>query len=154
MSTSPERQGTLDLRIENLIAAYGEGGGVPARAQWQALLKVPEDAPVTVLNFFKFRAEAQYDPKSGETPCSGQEAFSRYAAVSAPALEKVGGRFLLLAPFGGSFIGDQEDWDFVVAGTYPNRNAVLALFEDQDYRHCYIHRLAACERQRVLFCPA
>ena len=154
MKTSPERRGAVAERIENLIAAYGEGDGRPSRAQWQALSALPEETPVTLLNFFKFRAEARYGGRSGEAPCSGAEAFSRYAAVSAPALERAGGRFTLLAPFGGSFIGGVEDWDFIAAGSYPGRNAVLALFEDEDYRRCYVHRLAACERQKVLFCPA
>lgn len=154
MNTSPERRGAVEARIESLIAAYGEGDGLPSRPQWEALCALPEEVPVTLLNFFKFRNEARYGDTSGETPCTGAEAFSRYAAVSAPALERAGGRFTLLAPFGGSFIGAAEDWDFVAAGSYPGRHAVLALFEDEDYRRCYVHRLAACERQKVLFCPA
>jgi len=154
MNTSTERHGAAKERIENLIAAYGEGGGLPSRAQWQALSALPEGTPVTLLNFFKFRAEARYGGRSGEAPCTGPEAFSRYAAVSAPALERAGGHFRFLAPFGGSFIGETEDWDFLAAGSYPDRSAVFALFEDEDYRRCYVHRLAACERQKVLFCAA
>lgn len=154
MKTSAERRDRMEERVEKLIAAYGEGEGRPSRAQWQALAALPEEAPVTLLNFFKFRAEARYGTGRGEAPCTGAEAFSRYAAVSAPALERAGGHFKFLAPFGGSFIGANEDWDFIAAGSYPDRNAVFALFEDEDYRRCYSHRLAACERQKVLFCPA
>ena len=141
-------------RVAAMISVYGENGAVPARSQWEALMSLPADAPVTLLNFFKLRREAHYAGGSGASPCSGQEAFSRYAAVSAPGLEKVGGRFLLLAPFGMAFVGEDEDWNFVAAGSYPNRNAVLALFEDQDYRKAYVHRVAACERQKVLLCLA
>jgi len=53
-----------------------------------------------------------------------------------------------------AFVGEDEDWDFVAAGSYPSRNAVLALFEDQDYRKAYVHRVAACERQKALLCLA
>src|SRR5690606_1578033 len=139
---------------EKLIAAYGEGDGRRSRAQWQALSALPEETPVPLLNFFRFRAGARYGGRSGEAPRSGAGAFPRSAAPRAPALEPAGGRFTLRAPFGGSSIGGVEDWDFIAAGSYPGRNAVLALFEDEDYRRCYVHRLAACERQKVLFCPA
>jgi uncharacterized protein (DUF1330 family) len=142
-------------RVAALVAAYGDGadGAAPRATQWQALL-ARTAAPVTLVNFFKLRTQANYPAGSRAEPCSGQEAFGRYAAVSAPGLEKVGGRFLLLAPFEMAFVGEAEDWDFVAVGAYPGRDAVLALFEDADYRQAYIHRVAACERQKVLLCAA
>lgn len=143
-------------RIAALVAAYGEGAdsAAPRAAQWQALLARPAAAPVTLINFFKLRAAANYPVRAGVPACTGQEAFGRYAAVSAPGLEKVGGHFLLLAPFEAAFIGEAEDWDFVAVGSYPDKDAVLALFEDADYRKAWIHRVAACERQKVLICAA
>ncbi|MCF8469597.1 MAG: DUF1330 domain-containing protein [Parvibaculum sp.] len=151
MKASPQSRSS---RLDALIAAYGEGGAAPAREQWQALLAVPEGTPVTLLNFFKLREVAHYPKGSAATACSGQEAFSRYSAVSMPGLEKAGGRFVLLAPFGASFIGETEDWDFVAAGSYPDAASVLALFEDRDYREAYAHRAAACERQKTVLCLA
>lgn len=65
MKTSAERRDRMEERVEKLIAAYGEGEGLPSRAQWQALAGLPEEAPVTLLNFFKFRAEARYGTGSG-----------------------------------------------------------------------------------------
>src|SRR5690606_17763325 len=60
MKANPENDNANDnakesLRIDRLIAAYGEGEGAPGRAQWQALLALPEASPVTLLNFFKLR---------------------------------------------------------------------------------------------------
>lgn len=141
-------------RIATLISAYGESGSSPLRSQWEALMSLPADSPVTLLNFFKLRTKARYAGTDSADSCSGQDAFSRYAAVSAPGLERVGGRFLLLAPFGSTFAGESEDWDFVAIGSYPNRDAVIALFEDDAYREAYAHRVAACERQKVHLCPA
>lgn len=74
----------------------------------------------------------------------------RYAAVSGPTLEKVGGRFLLSGPFETTLIGDDEDWDLVAIGSYPSREALLALFDDGAYRDAWGHRVAAVERQRVV----
>ena len=86
------------------------------------------------INFFKLNERARYDEESDEVPCSGEEAFQRYATVSVPTLEKVGGHFLLRAAFQSDLIGDAEDWDVVAVGTYPDLEAVLALFEERPLR--------------------
>lgn len=150
---------TIETRLDRLVAWYGDGadGAAPTRAQWRALLERPADQPVTVVNFFKLREEAAYSEgmETMSPPgASGKEAFDRYAAVSGPTLEKVGGRFLLLAPFEAALMGAEEDWDLVVVGTYPDSEALLALHEDADYRSVYPHRSAALERQKVFACSA
>lgn len=144
---------SIDERLDRLVGWYGEGsdGGAPTRAQWRSLLERPAETPITIVNFFKLRREAVY-PDPAAATSSGQEAFDRYAAVSGPAMEKAGGRFLLLAPFEASFMGAEEDWDLVVVGSYPDNNSLLALHEDPDYRAVYPHRRAALERQKVFAC--
>ena len=140
-------------RIERLIEGYGDGfdGSSPTAAQWAHLLERPADAPVSLVNFFELRARAAYaggaPPDRAE---SGQEAFARYSAASGPALERAGGRFLLVAPFDSAFVGADESWDLVAIGSYPGPRAVLALFEDEAYRAAFPHRQAACARQKVL----
>jgi uncharacterized protein (DUF1330 family) len=144
----------IEARIDRLVEWYGDGGdgSSPAREQWRRLLDRPADAPVTLVNFFKMRERAQY-PDAAEAPGepeSGQDAFSRYGAVSIPTLEKIGGKFLLIAPFEAVLVGESEDWDLIAIGSYPNSAAVLALFEDTGYRDAFHHRTAACERQKVV----
>ena len=150
---------TIEARLDRLVAWYGDGadGAAPTRDQWRRLLERPTDRPVTVVNFFKLRARAAYaegTEAANTNTSSGKEAFDRYAAVSGPTLEKVGGRFLLLAPFESALMGAEEDWDLVVVGTYPDSEALLALHEDADYRSVYPHRSAALERQKVFACSA
>ena len=143
----------MDERIAALVAAYGDGadGSAPTPAQWRRILAEPRAAAPTLINFFKLRERAQYPAGSAHAtdPGSGEEAFGRYSAVSMPALAKVGGRFLLVAPFRSALVGDDEDWDLVAIGSYPDCDALLALFEDAAYRDAFAHRSAACERQRV-----
>lgn len=146
----------LNKRIENLALLYGDGadGACPTPAQWRALIDKAPDGGVTLINFFKMREEAVY-PAGSETatdPGTGDEAFQRYAAVSGGVLEKVGGHFMLVAPCKGSLVGEDESWDLIAIGTYPDVDSVLALFEDEDYRRVYGHRTAACARQKVFFC--
>lgn len=144
-------------RIRQLLAWYGEGaeGSAPTAAQWRHVVERPAEGPITLINFFKLREQADYPAGSAAAaaPGSGQEAFARYAEVSVPTLDKVGGRFLLLAPFEASFLGEEEDWDLVAIGSYPNTESMLALYEDPDYRAVFFHRVAACARQKVLICP-
>ncbi len=141
----------IEAQVDELTRRYGAGGG-PDAAQWRRVVAGPQGTPVTMINFFKLRPVADY-PGVAE-PVSGLEAMMRYAAVSGPALERVGGRFLLTGPFDATFIGEDEDWDIVAIGTYPDRAAVLALFADEAYRAAWADRAAAVARQRVLIAAA
>lgn len=144
----------VDSTLADLLACYGDGadGSSPSACQWRALLEAPADGPVTLVNLFKLRRTAQYraGEDDGAHAVSGQEAMMRYAAISGPALERAGGRFLVLGPMAGTLIGESEDWDAVAVGSYPNRRALLALFNDEAYRDAWRHRRAALDRQRVL----
>ena len=148
----------IETRLAALINVYGEGldGGTPTNAQWRHLLETESAGKTTLINFFKMRDTAEYPMASphAQKPGSGEDAFMRYAEVSVPTLEKVGGSFLLHGPFDGMFTGEDEEWDVIVVGTYPNRAAVLSLFEDSDYQSVFEHRSAACSRQKVFICGA
>ncbi len=143
----------IEDRLNNLLNAYGDGksGASPTKAQWSHILQRPVDQPVTLVNFFKFSVQAIYgDPQM--QPCSGRDAFDCYASVSMPAMQKAGGRFLLVAPFEVMFAGDDEDWDLIAIGSYPDTSALLRLFEDKAYQAIFHHRMAACAMQKVVLC--
>lgn len=135
-------------RVDALRRSYAEIGG-PDPGQWERILSIPRDRPVSLVNLFAFREVADYGDSS-ETSVAGRDAFNTYAAVSAPTLDRVGGRFVHFGSHYGNLLGDDESWDLVVVGEYPNVDALLALHEDPAYREAYRHRLAACARQRVL----
>ncbi len=141
----------VNEKLDQLIDHYGPGGNreAPTRAQWQQVLERDPDKPFALINLFKFNAEAAYgqQPEDGGT---GQEAFQRYADVSVPAMANAGGEFLAVAPFAGSFLGDDQDWDLVAIGKYPNLAAFLALYENPDYIRAFAHRSAAVARQAVM----
>lgn len=134
----------IQARIDGLLAAYGNGetgdtptGNTPTGAQWRHVLQRDATAPITLINFFKIRDQA---------------AFDRYAETSIPAMQAVGGEFLLIAPFEGMFLGEAEDWDLVAIGRYPNVAALLELFDNPDYAAAFPHRTVACARQKVMIC--
>ena len=135
----------VNRRATELAAWYGESAG-PTAAQWRRVLSGPEGTPISLINFFKLRPVAL----DADRTTSGMEALMRYAAVSGPTLEKVGGRFLLQGAFESTLMGDDEDWDVVVVASYPDRAALIALNDDEAYRAAWAHRVAAVERQRVV----
>lgn len=143
-------------RAAGIIKAYGAGSefGMPSKESWTRLGEIASDQPVTLVNFFKMHERAAYptDFSEDDAEVDGQTAFARYAAVSMSTLEKVGGRFLLVAPFSETFIGGAEDWDLVAVGAYPGPGAILSLFESPAYRRAYVHRCAARASQRVSLC--
>ncbi|MEQ8815109.1 MAG: DUF1330 domain-containing protein [Thalassobaculum sp.] len=152
MTVNPE----TETQVEQLRGWYGDGrdGTCPTSDQWRGVLERSPASPITLINFFKLRPVADYPDNSAEASngLSGQAAFDRYAEVSVPAMQRAGGRFLLVGPFEGSFLGTPEDWDLVAVGSYPNTRAFLALYTDPDYRAAFRHRTAACARQKVMVC--
>jgi len=154
--------------LRRLLECYGDGsdGSAPTETQWNRVFARPTDAPITLINFFSLREKADYDDldhdadgeaedeagngAEGGPGVSGAEAMMRYAAISGPSLESVGGRFLLMGPHEFTLMGPDEDWDMVAIGRYPSRNALIALFENEAYAKAYRHRRAAVGRQRVL----
>jgi len=143
----------MQSRIDSLLDMYGTGldGAAPTSAEWRRILERDEDRPVTVINFFKLRETALY-PACVDFGGSGKDAFDRYATVSVPSMQSTGGEFLFVGPVEGGFMGEQDDWDIAAIGRYPNTKALLSLFEIEAYRNCYIHRVAACEKQQVTIC--
>jgi len=152
--SNPEK--SFGSRITAIIQAYGAGPevGMPSRDTWARLAEISPDQPVTLVNFFKMRDRAYYPAAfvDDDVDVDGETAFNRYASVSMPSLEKVGGRFLLVSPFGETFIGSIENWDLVAVGAYPGPGSIISLFELPEYRQAYVHRTAACATQRVSLC--
>lgn len=133
-----------------LAAFYGDGECAPTRAQWRDLLAAPDGGPICVVNFIKLRPAALYAAEAADAPCSGLEAFMRYAAVSTSRIGANGGNVV----FGGrkerGFVGIDEDWDVIVIANYQSRAAFLGLFRDEAYREAYRHRRAAVARYQAV----
>ncbi len=137
--------------LDSLIAAYGDGadGNAPTPAQWRRILERDPDRPFSLLNFFKFNDMAEYSSQN-EPEASGNEAFQRYADVSVPSMHNAGGEFLAVAPFAGSLLGKDQDWDLIAIGKYPNLEVFTSLYSNPEYIRAFRHRTAAVARQNVV----
>jgi uncharacterized protein (DUF1330 family) len=133
--------------LDELAAFYDPEDPATARAQWRHLFTSKSDGPIAVLNRLVLRERAAYDDGREAT---GADALMAYAAVSIPALAKVGGRFLVSGGVLAPLFGSGADADLVVVGWYPNRAALLALLRDPEYRAAFAHRRAAVASQWVV----
>ncbi len=137
--------------LSSLVDAYGDGadGNAPTPDQWRRVLERDPDSSFSLVNFFKFNDKADYG--SGDEPeASGDEAFQRYADVSVPSMKGAGGEFLAVAPFAGSLLGNDQDWDLIAIGKYPNLKAFMSLYLNAAYIQAFRHRTAAVARQNVV----
>lgn len=123
----------------------------PTPADLERLAKtVPAGTPVTMLNLLRFHKQAQYPAGSGHTPCTGREAFARYAEVAQQKVKQVGGQPMFMTSALARFIGPVgEEWDTVVLVNYPSVQAFLQMLAMPDYRAAAVHRSAALEDARL-----
>lgn len=85
-----------------------------------ALLDLPLEGPVVMLNLLKFR------------PNGGAEEYARYANLAQPFLQKAGASLRYLGDVAITLIGGEE-WDEAVLVEYPSRQAFLEMTGDPGY---------------------
>ncbi len=106
------------------------------------------DKPVGMLNLLKFREHAHYAPDSGEEPCSGEQAYARYAQLVAPLLHAMGARIILS---GYSWmIGSEDEWDRAFVVRYERASDLIGLPGKPEYLRIAHHREAALADTRLL----
>ncbi len=111
----------------------------PIPNQLRALAERPDDAPVTMLNLLKFKADG------------GRAAYAKYGEGVAPLLADVGARVLWQGSVDGVVIGDAQDlWDAVVLVWYPSARAFLEMVSSERYAAVGAHRTTALEDSRLI----
>jgi hypothetical protein len=100
----------------------------PTQADFARLIEsIPPETPVTSLNLLRFREQAAY-PAESFAPCTGREAYQRYLDAVQERIARAGGQIWwatdvlakLTAP-------EDEEWDAVVAVSYPSFQAFLSM---------------------------
>ncbi len=128
----------------------------PTEAQIATLMSLPADAPLAVLNLFKFYERAHYQPEDQEfgTPdadISGEEAFARYMVVSDAKIQSTGGRIVFRTPVEQVLMGsDAFDFDLTAVMYFPTRSAFIAMMTDPEVAVSSRHRQAALAKHNML----
>lgn len=124
----------------------------PTHEQLRAFADHPDDgAPVIMLNLLRYREHADYAQHPEQAPCSGRDAFKRYARQSIACIEDVGGKVLFIGAALGTVIGpDAEQWDEIFLVRYPSHQAFLDMIASNNYRAISFHRSAALQDSRLI----
>lgn len=123
----------------------------PENQTLEALSKLEDKSPVVMLNMLRFREQAVYPEGSEHAPCSGREAYQRYAQQAIKHVQALGGDAVWLGEVQTTLIGPQDEpWDEVILVRYPSRAAFLKMVSDPNYLNCSVHRTAALVDSRLI----
>ena len=128
------------------------GSVEPTANQIEALLQADDDgSPIVMINLLRYRALADYPDGFDATPCSGQEAYGRYAAVATQRVASVGGTMLWVGDVRMSVIAPEgEHWDIAALVQYPSRQAFFEMLAQPEYQAIVPHRTAAPPDSRLI----
>lgn len=120
----------------------------PSREQFKAMMTLPDDGPVWMLNLIRLRKKAKYEDGREAT---GAEAYAAYGRESKPFFTGVGGRIVWSGRPELVLIGpDDERWDMAFIAEYPGAAAFGAMVKNEGYQAIVHHRQAAVKDSRLI----
>jgi uncharacterized protein (DUF1330 family) len=115
------------------------------------LAVVEDDRPIVMINLLRFRDRAQYRSPRDANPCSGSEAYARYAREALRFVTSVGGQVIWRGSPRAVLLGPtSERWDDALLVQYPSKQAFLRMIGNPDYQAITVHRTAALEDSRLI----
>ena len=115
------------------------------------LAVVEDDRPIVMINLLRFRDRAQYRSPGDANPCSGSEAYARYAREAFRFVTSVGGQVIWRGSPRAVLLGPTtERWDDALLVQYPSKQAFLQMIGNPDYQAITVHRTAALEDSRLI----
>jgi len=112
----------------------------------EALRKLPDDAPVVMLNLMRFRE------KSLDGNGSGWDAYLRYSRLTITLIKAQGGTIIWAGDAEAVALGvpDKHRWDYVALVRYPSRAAFLAMMHSPDYAVANVARENGCADHAIV----
>jgi len=115
------------------------------------LASYPANTPVVMLNLLKFNVQANYLPEDEAQPCSGGQAFARYAQAVTPLITACGGSQVWQGRPAAMLIGPQDKgWNLAALVKYPSAQAFIDMVSSPAYQAVSFHRTAALEDSRLI----
>jgi uncharacterized protein (DUF1330 family) len=115
------------------------------------LAGVAADRPVVMINLLCYRNQALYPPGFAADPCTGSEAYARYARDAFGFVQGVGGSVVWRGAAKAILLGPStERWDDALLVQYPSKQAFLQMIGNPEYQAITVHRTAALEDSRLI----
>ena len=120
----------------------------PTKEQFAAMMKLPEEGPIWMLNIIRLRENAAYEDGRKAT---GREAYAAYARESEKYFKGVGGRIVWSGKPRHVLIGPQDErWDICFVAEYPSAQAFADMVKNPGYQAIVHHRQAAVADSRLI----
>jgi uncharacterized protein (DUF1330 family) len=120
----------------------------PSREQFAAMMKLPDDGPIWMLNIIRLRKKAKYEDGHEAT---GKEAYAAYGRESKTFFEGVGGRIIWSGEPKLVLIGPEDErWDVCFVAEYPSAAAFADMVKNPGYQAVVHHRQAAVKDSRLI----
>ncbi|GHF50535.1 DUF1330 domain-containing protein [Seohaeicola zhoushanensis] len=118
-----------------------------SREAWTAFRDNNRPGPIHMLNLVRLREKAIY---ADGREATGAEAYAAYGRLSAPVLDRVGGRIAWRGSMELMLIGPEEWWDHCFVAEYPSVEAFATMMRDPEYREAVVHRTAGVLDSRLI----
>lgn len=120
---------------------------------YDAMLELPVDEPLDMLNMIRYKDKAVYEEGSefAKKGWTGEQAYAEYRRHSSPVASRVGSSVAYVGVPQITVIGpEHEKWDSVFIIRYPNLKSFQALLSDPEYQKHAFHRSAAVADSRLI----
>lgn len=103
-----------------------------SKEAWTAFRAHDRPGPIHMLNLIRLRKAAEYPDNRAAT---GAQAYAEYGRVSAPVLQRLGGRIVWRGGFEAMVVGpESERWDTCFIAEYPSVGTFIEMMRDPIYR--------------------
>ncbi len=120
---------------------------------YDAMLELPVDQPLDMLNMIRYKDKAVYEEGSefAKKNWTGEQAYAEYRRHSSPVARRVGSSVAYVGAPQLTVIGPEyEKWDSIFIIRYPNLKSFQALLSDPEYKKHAFHRSAAVADSRLI----
>lgn len=141
----------MDRRVETSEEPFLGTSTMPTQAALQEFRAHPQqEAPLTMINWLKFREHAAYD--TGAAAISGRSAYLRYGKVAMRTTHALGAKLLFAARYQQLLIGHDGNpapglWHECALMQYPGRRTFDYMSSLHRYRQALVHRQAGLAEQ-------
>jgi uncharacterized protein (DUF1330 family) len=113
--------------------------------EFAKFMQQSDEGPVVMINLLKFRERS----KDGNS--TGAESYARYGELAAPFVEAHGGTLLWAGEAHEHLVGDTNyGWDSVLLVSWPQRQNLLDLANDEGYQAIAHFRTDGLERTMLI----
>ncbi|MCK9505400.1 MAG: DUF1330 domain-containing protein [Porticoccaceae bacterium] len=113
--------------------------------------KLSSDKPVMMLNLLRYREQADFPLGYSDQPCSGREAYQRYAALATPLVLDIGGHIRFAGQAVANVVSPKDErWHDIIIVEYSSPRIFVQMATSADYQRIVYLRTTALEDSRLI----